>query len=230
LLGPSGERVVRASLQAAAPQAGLRPVAAGFGAVSKLVGVDVPGALDSGAYMPSLDEKGMPGPTITLPIEVKNRRSWIYPNTDQLYQLLYKAAVVQSEVPDVPIVPVLVCRKHHITTQWMAAQLGFFVVGAGAQFIDWPEDEDRRLLGEVQTELGYDDLVEQEGPCENVVGYLARGLPKIALRSAALWGHFGPALIDMWGLLRREIPQPDRSGVMEDLRSQARDLGANVNW
>lgn len=229
ILGPAGETVVRESIRAASPEAGYRLVT--DGQVRRLFGENVTGGpLDSAAYLPSVDENGIPGRTITVPVEVKNRRTWIYPNSPGLYQLLFKSAALQAKFPDQPLVPVLVCRRHHITAQWMAAELGFFVVSARAQFIRYPADAEVRLLDEVRDELGYTDLTTDLGPNDEVRGYLARGLPKIANRSAERWSHFGPALKDHFRTLRREIDQPERSRYMEDLREAVRRLGGEARW
>lgn len=226
LLGSSGERVVRASLEVAAAKAGMMPIQGDFRPVSKVLGMPISGPFDNGVYMPSLGADDMPGSTVTVPIEVKNRRTWIYPNSDQLYQLLAKSAALQAAKPDYPIVPVLVCRRRHITTQKMARQLGFFVVEAKHQFIDWPETEDVRLLEEVRDELGYLDLVNQAGPSDNVQGYLAKGLPKILLEQAERWAHFGPKLKPYFDHLRREIAGNSHREVHERVRQAAVDLGA----
>jgi hypothetical protein len=228
LLGPSGERVARASLAAAA-DAGLRPIVSDFGQVGKVLGIDVPGKFDNGVYMPSLIDDDTPGPTVTVPIEVKNRRGWVYPNSDQLFQLLSKAAALQEARREAAIVPVLICRRHHITTQWMAKQLGFFVIAAKAQFIDWPDD-DERLLEEVRVELGYLDLINTNAANDEIRGYISRGLPKIIATSFQRWQHFGPQLKPYFDALRREVQQPSRTHLMRDFRAAAKALGADGGW
>jgi hypothetical protein len=231
LLGRSGERVARASLIAAAPIAGYRPVRDGFAEVRSLFDEPVPGGpLDSGAYLPTVDDQGVPGPTVVVPVEVKNRRTWLYPNSAQLYQLLFKAASLQQARPDTPFLPVLICRRSNITTFRMAEELGFFVLAARRQFIDWPEGEDARLLEEVRTELGYEDLTIRDGNDDDVTGYLARAVPKVALRSIRQWEHFGPALLDHFRTLRREIPEPSRSDYVRRLHQAVRDLGGEARW
>ena len=75
-------------------------------------------------------------------VEVKNTRGWIYPNSAELYQVLDKGAQLQIAHPEVPFIPLLICRRMQHTTQAMAADLGFFVVGSKAQFIDWPDNDD----------------------------------------------------------------------------------------
>lgn len=228
LLGPSGERVARASL-AAATYAGLRSISSDFGPVGKLLGVEFPGKFDSGVYMPSLIDDDTPGPTITVPIEVKNRRGWVYPTTAQLHQLLAKAAHLQTMRPDTPIVPVLICRRFHFTTQKMAKQLGFFVIAAKNQFIDWPED-DTRLLDEVVDELGYLDLINHSGANEEITGFIARGLPKIIFESAGKWQRFGPALKPYFDVLRKEVPSWTRAETTNALREAAAELGDEGGW
>jgi hypothetical protein len=111
----------------------------------------------------------------------------------------------------------------------MAADLGFFVIAAKQQFISWP-GEDTRLLDEVRSELGYVDLVSDTGPCDEIVGYLARGLPKVLVRTAERWAHFGPPLLEQFRALRRDVEEPTRSHLMGALRDTARALGADVEW
>jgi hypothetical protein len=167
---------------------------------------------------------------LCVPVEVKNRRSWIYPNSAALYQLLAKAAALQIAQPDVGMVPVLVCRRAHITARRMAEDLGFFVISAQAQFVAWPRDADERFLEEVREGLGYFDLTTGLGAHPRTVGALARALPTVAIRSAERWRHFAPELHTSFRTLRLEFPQPERTRYMQTLRAHAKSLGADKPW
>lgn len=96
-IGEAGERVVHASLaEAAAAGIGYRLLKTGRGDVAHLFGEVVPGgSLDDAAHLIVDDEHGLPL-TITVLIEVKNLRHWIYPSHAELYQLLYKAYLLKK--------------------------------------------------------------------------------------------------------------------------------------
>jgi hypothetical protein len=232
IIGRAGEESLHNSIRAAAPAAGYRLVRPDGGQVRSLFDDDIPGGpLDHAAYLATVLDNGHPGETVLVPIEVKNRRGWIYPNSSQLYQLLYKAAALQEAHPETGIVPLLVCRRHAHTARVMAGELGFVVIQAKAQFIAYPSDAAQEHLTQVRNELGYDDLTTDLGPHPRTVGALERVLPQIALRQSERWAHFGPALLDEFQVLRRDnIPQPHRTYLMAALRESVRRLGGEVAW
>jgi len=90
LIGVGGERTTRASLLTAAGAGiGYRLEKPAGGDVDRLFGHAVPiGPLDNAAhlYVPTENYRDVP---ILIPVEVKNLRSWIYPQTVELYQLLW---------------------------------------------------------------------------------------------------------------------------------------------
>lgn len=112
LIGPAGEAAVRGAVLSAGS---LQPATPGAGEVARLLGTQLPGAVDSAGYMVPFTN-GVPGAPVTLLIEVKNIRSWVYPTSIELYQLLHKASVLQLAHPDQHIMPVLACRKAQVTT------------------------------------------------------------------------------------------------------------------
>ena len=125
LIGPAGEAAVRSAiLQSGA----VLPTLPGAAAVARPLGVSLPGPLDSAGVTVPFTPGGVPGAAVSLLFEVKNVRQWIYPSASEPFQLLSKAVLVQQAQPDASIVPVLVCRKAHVTLFWMAKQLGFFVI------------------------------------------------------------------------------------------------------
>src|SRR5450759_445853 len=141
-IGPAGERAAHASLLAVAPEAGYRVLNPATGHLTRLFGEDIPGGpLDNGATLAFLDADGLPKGGVIVPIEVKNIREWMYPNRPELYQLLYKAAMLQQARPDQAFAPVLVCRRAHVTLFRMARDLGCFVAEARAQFVLPPPDD-----------------------------------------------------------------------------------------
>src|SRR5215217_3929630 len=118
--GRAGARVVHASLSVAAPQAGYRLFEPRQGQVSSVFGQPVPGRIDNGGTLQLVDGHGRPTGSAAVLIEVKNVHHWIYPSSDELYQILDKASRLQVALPDVDFVPVLVCRRGHPTLFKMA--------------------------------------------------------------------------------------------------------------
>ncbi len=94
IIGPAGETAVRTALQAASA---MQPAVPTFGHVAQILGTRLPGPADSGGYLVPLDRGGLPAPTVTVLVEVKNIRSWIYPSSEELVQLLNKWAPRCSE-------------------------------------------------------------------------------------------------------------------------------------
>jgi hypothetical protein len=183
IVGPAAERVVRASLLAVAPH-GYRLVPPTGGHADMFLGDPVPiGPLDAAAICTPYDDAvDVAGNPVAVPIEVKNLREWLYPWSQELYQLLDKAARIQHAHPDRQMVPVLICRKAHLTTYRMARDLGFFVIDTGRQYIAKSVEDDR--LQEVRTELGF-DLVAQESADKLITDRLIRVYPKHATAGTA---------------------------------------------
>lgn len=154
LIGPAGEAATRAGIKDSDVVI--------FTSASHPLNVTLSGPLDSAGFILPLDSNGIPGVPITLLFEVKNLRQWLYPSAAEIYQLLGKAAAVQQTRPDAAIVPVLVCRRAHVTLFWMAAQLGFMVIPMDCQFIG-PHVEEPKYL-EVRNELHFNDLKLGNGP------------------------------------------------------------------
>jgi hypothetical protein len=149
VIGPAAEHIVRQSLLAAR-DAGYTLENNGRHVRHLLGGPVEGGVLDAAAHLMSFDQ-GMPVP-IAVVIEVKNVRGWIYPNAQELYQLLDKAARLQAAHPNHAILPVLVCRRLHWTAGKMARELGFFLTELWAQYIQMSVT--KRLVDEVRKELG----------------------------------------------------------------------------
>ncbi len=233
-VGPAGEHVLHASLVAAAPY-GYTLLKPNGGEVRKIFNELVPGGpLDSAAWLTVPGETGPPRTYLVL-IEVKNVRSWIYPSAEELYQLLDKAARLQQQHPDLPIVPLLVCRRSHRTTGRMAKQLGFAVLDMRAQPVSWPADDDLRLVEEVRKELAYDLLpVPSERhrvpSLDRLVGGLTLALPTIADRSAQTWATVGSQLSRVYRSIRNAPTGAARLSLVDHLRFEAGALGAEGGW
>jgi len=158
VIGPAAERVVHASLTKAAPAVGYRLENPRAGTAATFLGMTVPiGPLDNAALLPTV-ESGLPGPTVAVPIEVKNLRDWLYPNNAEVYQLLTKAAKLQQARPGVPIMPLLIARRIHITTFRMFKDLGAYGIQTKRQYIGAVDGGDERIQ-EVRTGLGFFDLI-----------------------------------------------------------------------
>lgn len=225
LIGPAGEQAVRSAIW---ESASLQPAAPAAGETSRLLGVKLPGPLDSAGYLVPLNSSGLPQAPVTVLFEVKNLRSWIYPGATELYQLLHKAAVLQTAQPEQPIVPVFVCRKAHKTTFYMAKQLGFVVIDMGIQFAG---DIDEEKLLEVRNELHFHDLARGQGPSLRVRDRLIETLPRTGPEVAQQWAASvsDESMTDLIRRLRRSA-RSEHDELMADLRQVNNELGRRGGW
>lgn len=226
LIGPAGEAATRSAIVASGA---VIPHESGAGSVSQIMGVQLPGPLDSAGITVPISAAGVPGAPVTLLFEVKNLRQWLYPSAAEPFQLLGKAVAVQLAHPQVPIVPVLVCRKAHPTLFWMAKQLGFMVIDMGKQFIGTAVDEASYM--EVYTELDFDDLLLGEGPSLRVKDRLANTLRKDCPLFADVWQasathpKIGTMLLKLSRL--KAADQQVRTGLVEAIRAIVVDSGGD---
>lgn len=164
LAGPAGERAFDAALGRARIGASIATLFRDLPSVPVVFGDPVPlGPLDNGFVISPLDSttKAPKGPYgVTAVVEVKNIRQWVYPRTQELYQLLVKGSEIQAAHPEHPVLPVLVCRRAHFTTRKMAKDLGFFVIEARRQYLPESSLIEAPLLEELRLELGIADLVQ----------------------------------------------------------------------
>jgi hypothetical protein len=217
--GPAGEKAVREALAVAAPSG--YTIEKPGREVDTLLGVPLNGPLDAAAHYLVRDSDGIPGNVITVPIEVKNLRDWIYPSSREQYQLLSKAAFIQDARTTRLISPVLVCRRAHITTMRMAKELGFFVIPINRQYVHQVEED---ALIELRAELGLIDLVQQVGVDERLVKFFETHLPKVIQRTADDWSDKGLAFIDEWAALNRESDAATRASILRSIRAQFREF------
>lgn len=180
LIGPAGETAVRTALQAAGA---MQPATPGFGHVRSILDTRLAGPADSGGYLVPING-GLPGTPVTVLVEVKNIRSWIYPGSEELVQVLNKCRVLKQAHPDHPVIGILVCRRAHKTTYWMAQQLGFMVIEMNTQFAGNVDEKD---LDEVRNELRLTDLRVGTGPSLRVRDRVADTLPRVATTIADRW-------------------------------------------
>ena len=154
----------------------------------------------------------------------------------QLYQLLDKAARLQTAAPDVPIIPLLVCRRSHATTGKMAKQLGFFVLDTEVQPIVWPEDDDPRPAARSPRGTRgttYCPLVLAETPpllCQDSSADSAMRCPtwhSARLTPGGRWVQNSAPSTRRFEL----APMADgRNPLVEELREAALDLGVEGGW
>lgn len=223
VIGPAGERIFHESLREAAPIVGYRILNPQGGEVREFLGNPVEGGpLDNAAIWVPADAAGIPtnDDAVILPVEVKNVREWLYPNSMEVHQLLYKAASLQNQNPGLSFTPLLVCRRAHYTLFVMARQLGFFVLDAHAQFVPPSSEDETQRVEEIRRELGY-DLRWHAGPYRPFVGRLTRAIPDYAKTAPTRWKVTAPALVDWFAALRHDSQQPERGQTMTELRSAA---------
>jgi hypothetical protein len=231
------ERVVHASLLAAAPH-GYRPLRPeGGGEVRRIANALVPGGqIDNAAFYTGLTPAGLPVPAVLLGIEAKNVRQWIYPQTQEMYQLLDKCAQLRLLHPELRVLPVLVCRKAHYLTNKMARQLGFHVIATQHQYVRPAVAgtlEDARKFEEVNTELAY-NLQLREDVVDPMVNHFTTIIPGRSVEAADRWAIFvsHPDVPNLLAQLRDDaISNADRTQLHADLIEAATEaLGEDMEW
>lgn len=231
------ERVIHRSLCEAAPY-GYHLLRPGGGEVKQIIpGQDVSGGpLDNAAYYTGFGPDGMPAPSVLLPMEAKNIREWVYPRTQEIYQLLDKSTRLRLLHPKLPIVPVFVCRKVHYDTAKMAQQLGFHVIETWRQYVlpVLGNGEDaRRKFDELNTELEY-NLDLHDDSVDQMVKQFTTVIPKRRQDAADRWSEFaGHADVgDLFKQLRDDnLPHDQRHGCLGDLARIAEEVFTeDVTW
>lgn len=176
LIGPAGEASARLG---ALESRVFIPSEPNNGEVSHLLGTRLSGPADMGGFLVPIKDN-LPLPPICVLAEVKNIRSWIYPSSAELFQVLAKSAILQREHPDHPMVQILICRKAQYTTYFLAKSLGCFVIATESQSVG---NVDETHLLEVRNELGFGDLVHGSPPSRIVARRLQQigpSLPEFA--------------------------------------------------
>lgn len=230
------ERVIHNSLVTAAPH-GYRLLRPDGGEVRQIAGQAVPGGpLDNAVYYTVLGPGGLPAGSLLMPIEAKNLRQWIYPRTQELYQLLDKAARLRGQHPQLPITPVLVCRRTHYDTALMAKQLGFHVISTWRQYVRpavTTGSEGRRKFEEVNTELGY-NLDLHEGSIEPMVNHFTDVIPARCVEASDRWAQYvaHPDVPKLFARMRADtISNHDRHTYLSKLAAAAQEVfGEDAEW
>jgi hypothetical protein len=224
LCGKHGERVVLASLQAAASDAELYVPRQTPGSVSDVKGIAIArGPVDAIAHI--MERETVREAAVML-IEVKNINGWIYPSSGELWQLLIKAAELATSMP---VVPVLVCVRYAFTTQNMAMDLGFFLCAMRDQLFSPAIDTDD--FNTVAEEFGL-LMVQHDGPLDPITTFLRSTLrrsPPLSLpveevewfrRQAARFQLIAPVILNH-SLLAEELNTDARRNVFRAFASQA---------
>lgn len=240
LAGPAGEMAFHSALVAANVGTHLSTLVRNRPALASVKGLPVPvGPLDNGFVLQRLDTHGQPtGPWgVQVLVEVKNIREWIYPRTQELYQVLRKAALIQRANPADSFVPMLVCRRAHPTTNFMAKDLGFFVIDSRRQFLP-PTHAliDPAHLDELRGELGLADLVQ--GWEESTLGRLVAGLKALQKTYDVALANdrwkltsSDDAIIDAFQVLAsQQTSNRKRDSTLAHLRVLVRAHGGRVGW
>lgn len=215
LIGPAGEAATRAGIIASGA---VIPAAPDAKAVAQILGVNLAGPLDSAGITVPLNSQGIPGTPVTLLFEVKNVRQWLYPSAAEPYQLLGKAVQLQRARPDASIVPVLVCRKAHATSFWMASQLGFVIIDMDRQFVG---NVDKESYMEVRNELSLTDITLGDGPSLRVRDRLKDVIRDRSPRFAASWQRTSlddPLAATIAALAASPKDQPGRTRLVQEMR------------
>jgi len=225
LIGPAGELAARLAI---IDSAALQPAARAAGPVSEILNVRLNGAADSGGFMNPLID-GIPQPPVTVLIEVKSIREWVYPDSSELYQVLHKCLLLKRVHPDVPVVPILMCRRAQKTAFFMAKQLGFIIIEMAAQFVGETVTEAQLL--EVRNELGFTDLYRGAGPSLPVRDRL-RGLGPHLTAYADTWTATtqDPDNSARLSRLRSKLGQTERTTLLNEIRGANRANGNRGGW
>lgn len=226
LIGPAGEQAVRSALTLSGA---LQPARPGFAECTRLLDTPLPGPADSAGYLTPI-VNGLPEAAVTLLIEVKNLRSWIYPHSVELYQPLTKAALLQRTHPDRGIVPVLICRRAHITSYYMAKQLGFVVIEMEQQYAG---EVDLVDLDEVRVELAFSDIRVGDGPSLRVRDRLQK--PKLIAAMPRIGREWRRTALDdtahsLMGKARRKASDAAQSRTVASLRAWNTARGSRGGW
>jgi hypothetical protein len=239
LIGKGGEATLHSSLKEAAARLDATPTTRCIllkpngGEVKQLFNEDVPsGPLDSAAYLYLLDN-GMPR-HLTMLIEVKNVRHWLFTDDAEIFQLVEKAVRLQIAHPTELFVPVIVCRQRQYLTHTMAKDLDFFVVPMEVQPMLPHDSVTDEHFNEVCDELGY-NLVRTSGPLPRLVAALELEIPKYAVYNALKWQEAAFVLETILPTLQRlrdkGLSLSARESGMQILRRVAANyLGCTGEW
>lgn len=223
VIGPGLERVLHASVLQASPRIGLRLENPLSGNTSVLAGSRLAhsdGSLDHGATW--IDDDGN---RFAFPVEAKNLREWLYPSSQEPFQLLAKAVDLSAQLPHHRVVPILVCRRAQKTLFRFAADLGFHVIPLAHQYIvptRFTDPDELRRLNEVRSELAFLDLTPSAAPDRRIVKQFSETLPKVAVDRSERWATYGVTFVDEYIRLRTETSGQIRGAILATIRDAMR--------
>jgi len=210
-IGSALERVVFRSVVSSAPH-GYRLLNPAGGEVGTMFNQRVPGGpIDCVAVHSALDDYGLPSASTFVLVEAKNLRQWIYPSTQELFQLLDKAASLQTAHPEVRFAPVLVCRRINPITASFARHVGFHIIETRVQYVRPIVRETEggaRKFDEVNDELGY-GVVANDDAVTPMINQFRRTLPPRLDEVSERWRKFAdhPEVPDLLAYLRDDEVQ-----------------------
>lgn len=225
VIGHAGEASARQAIIRAGT---LLPAQPDAGEVKEILGLRLPGALDSGGFMVPVANH-LPGRPVTILVEVKNIRAWIFPTAQEVYQLLHKAVLVQQYQPDLLVLPVLICRAAHKTLFIMAKQLGFFVIDTHRQYAG---NVNVHHVEEIRLELQFSDLRAGAEPSIRVQDRFRKVLPLHCTTMAARWKTTAsnPDLAATIAALRKDKSAATRRNHTNLLRAFSINAGHDGGW
>jgi hypothetical protein len=238
LSGPAGEAAFDAGLRAAGVGARIATESNSRVELRRVFGADIiGGAMDNGFVLTRLDPRTL-APlepyNVTVLVEVKNIREWVYPRTQELYQVLSKSAAVKLAHPEQPILPLLVCRRAHVTTRFMAKQLGFFVIETRQQYLPIDTRISPVGLAEIRQELGLADIVQGTDNTRNIQRRLVtlQRYHDVQLATEEWAEHTSdPTTIEAFRTLNdARLPNTLRDNWLNALRERARFHHEDLGW
>lgn|GEM_PF-5664586 len=224
LCGHQAEKVVYASAQAVATEAGLFVPVQQVGNITEVDDVPVArGTFDVLAHIFELPRLEAHTPMV---FEVKNLHRWIYPWTRELWELLIKAADLAQTIQ---LLPVLVCAHRHFTTLKMAQDIGFLVTETKNQLFSPTIDE--RPFVNVKQEFGL-EIVRHDGPIDELIAF-GRFIRRRPIGESDPWYRrqisrfqaLTPTILAHDGLAGA-LPDDARTRVFARFRAQAQQVAA----
>jgi hypothetical protein len=231
LCGHVAESAVEATMGSLAGTDLWLPPDAQRGRVGTLLGRPVAGGpLDAAGFVPNNALDPAAG-WVPFAVEVKNVRSWIYPWSHEVWDLLAKL----GDFPDV--VPLLVARRIHPTTFRMFKDLGAFGYDARKQWFaerGGGRSIDQDDFERVTSRLGFEDAVLLSRP-PGVERGLANLLSNVFHRphgeldvpliqaAAARWREAAPLAADFVDLRAERMNGDERRELLTDFAARVYD-------
>ncbi|HSH62096.1 MAG TPA: hypothetical protein VK988_21100 [Acidimicrobiales bacterium] len=179
LIGRAGEDAVDTAMREAPD------ISSVSGSTTSLLGVELLGEVDNSAFY--VDTTGLNPTAVILVVEVKNTRSWYYPDDPAVLRFLAKAAHLQHKRPEAFVLPVFIGRQCHFTLWQLGKQHGFLPTWVRNQLVLADSDLAQPSLDEVAAGLGYRDLRLGNTPSNGHRGIFTSAIPARALTYAERW-------------------------------------------